>query len=226
MPSILLIEDQPDIAANIWDYFERRGFLMDHAHDGATGLRLAMGRAHDLIVLDLGLPRLDGLDVCRELRVAGSHVPILMLTARDTVHDKVLGFSLGADDYLVKPFAMAELEARIRVLLRRRSGLRSGELVFGELAFAPGTLTVRRAGQAISLTRTQVVILAKLLERAPNLVTHEELIRAVWGERGGDLPALHTHMHALRAAIDKPFALGYITSVRGMGYRLSDDGQT
>lgn len=226
MPSILLIEDQPDIAASIWDYFERRGFLMDHAHDGATGLRLAMARTHDLIVLDLGLPRLDGLDVCRELRQAGSYVPILMLTARDTVQDRVLGFSLGADDYLIKPFAMAELEARIRVLLRRRSGIPSGDLVFGELVFAPGTLTVRRAGQSIPLTRTQVVILSRLMEKAPNLVTHENLIRAVWGERGGDLPALHTHVHALRAAVDKPFTPGYIISVRGMGYRLSLDGQS
>ena len=119
MLRILLIEDQRDIAANIWDFLEFRGFVMDHAADGATGLRMAMDGGYDVIVLDLGLPKLDGLELCRKLREGGRDTPVLMLTARDTLEDKLTGFAQGADDYLVKPFAMKELEARIRALYRR-----------------------------------------------------------------------------------------------------------
>ena len=116
---VLVVEDQHDIAANIWDFLERRGYVVDHAADGETGLARAIAGNHDVIVLDLGLPRLDGLELCRRLREAGHGVPVLMLTARDTLDDKLRGFAEGADDYMVKPFAMTELEARIRVVHRR-----------------------------------------------------------------------------------------------------------
>src|SRR5690606_17423348 len=115
---VLVVEDQADIAANIWDFLERRGYLVDHAADGAAGLARALHGVFDVIVLDLGLPRLDGPELCRRLRDAGHGVPVLMLTARDTLDDKLRGFAEGADDYMVKPFAMRELEARIRVLHR------------------------------------------------------------------------------------------------------------
>src|SRR5689334_12060097 len=114
---LLLVEDQPDIAANVFDFFERRGYVMDHAADGVSGLKLATGLRFDLVILDLGLPRMDGLVLCRRLREANEGVPILMLTARDTLDDKLKGFAEGADDYVVKPFALPELEARVRALL-------------------------------------------------------------------------------------------------------------
>src|SRR4051794_6982300 len=148
MLRILLIEDQRDIAANIWDYLEHHGFVMDHAADGAKGLRMAMEGAYDVIVLDLGLPKMDGLDLCKALREAHRDTPVLMLTARDTLDDKLAGFAQGADDYVVKPFAMKELEARIRAL-HRRGRLQKGELLrVGDLALDPVNLTVERAGQA------------------------------------------------------------------------------
>ena len=114
-----MIEDQHDIAANIWDFLERRGHEVDHCADGVSGLARALGGGFDAIVLDLGLPRLDGLDLCRRLREAGHGVPVLMLTARDTLEDKLRGYAEGADDYLVKPFAMRELDARLQALHRR-----------------------------------------------------------------------------------------------------------
>lgn len=117
---VLLIEDEHDIAANIWDFLERRGHVVDHCADGASGLARALRGGFDVVVLDLGLPRLDGLALCRRLREAGHGVPVLMLTARDTLDDKLRGFAEGADDYLVKPFALPELEVRLRALVRHR----------------------------------------------------------------------------------------------------------
>ncbi len=217
---VLLIEDQRDIAANIWDYLERRGHQVDHATDGEAGLRRALEGPFDLIVLDLGLPRLDGLALCQKLRDAGHDVPVLMLTARDTLDDKLRGFAHGADDYLVKPFSMRELEARIRALHRRGQAAPRECLRAGELRFEPDTLLATRAERSVVLTAAQARILMTLMRAAPGVVSHARLIRAVWGDEGGDRAALHTHMYALRAAIDRGFARALITSVKGLGYRL------
>lgn len=217
---VLIIEDQPDIAANIWDYLERRGYLVDHCADGVGGLARAMHGEFDVIVLDLGLPRLDGLDLCRRLREAGHGVPVVMLTARDTLDDKLRGFAEGADDYLVKPFAMRELEARIRAVHRRRQPA-TPALVVGDLSFDPASLIAARAGRKIPLTRIQGVLLMTLLRNTPNVVTHRRLLDAAWGDGGGMLPALHTQIYELRRLVDKPFAQPLIQSVRGVGYRLA-----
>ena len=165
---VLVIEDQHDIAANIWDFLERRGYEVDHCADGVTGLARAMRGDVDVIVLDLGLPRMDGLDLCRRLRATGNDVPILMLTARDTLDDKLRGFAEGADDYLVKPFAMRELEARIRAV-QRRGPADAGAPAFGDLAYDVGTMTAEREGRRIPLTRLQGAILAALLRDAPRI---------------------------------------------------------
>lgn len=218
--SVLIVEDQRDIAANIWDFLERRGYRVDHCADGASGLARAMQGGFDVIVLDLGLPRLDGLDLCRRLREAGHGVPVLMLTARDTLDDKLRGFAEGADDYLVKPFAMRELEARIRAVHRRRQPATS-ELAVGDLSFDPGSMIATREGRRIPLTRIQGTLLTALLRNAPNVVSHRRLLDAAWGDDGGMLPALHTQMYELRQQIDKPFAQPLIQSVRGIGYRLA-----
>ncbi|MFN7136536.1 MAG: response regulator transcription factor [Thermomonas sp.] len=217
---ILLIEDQHDIAASIWDFLERRGYEMDHCADGASGLARALRGEADVIVLDLGLPRLDGLALCRRLREAGHGVPVLMLTARDTLDDKLRGFAEGADDYLVKPFAMPELEARIRALRRRARPLPEALPAFAGLSYDPRSLTAQREGRRIPLTRLQGALLQALLREAPRIVSHAALIESAW--RGGaDVAALQTQVYELRNAIDKPFGRPLLHAVRGVGYRLA-----
>jgi len=222
MLRILLIEDQRDIAANIWDFLEFRGFVMDHAADGVSGLRMALDGASDVIVLDLGLPKLDGLDLCRALREAGRDTPVLMLTARDTLDDKLAGFAEGEDDYLVKPFAMRELEARIRAL-HRRGHLQHGDVMrVADLSLDPVKLTVERDGQKLTLTRAGFVLLEALMRRSPHVVRHADLAHALWGEGGGDIATLHTHLSVLRSVIDRPFKLQLLHTVHGFGYRIAE----
>ncbi|RZA17369.1 MAG: response regulator transcription factor, partial [Lysobacteraceae bacterium] len=183
---VLVIEDQHDIAANIWDFLERRGYEVDHCADGVAGLAQALKGSFDVIVLDLGLPRLDGLDLCRQMRESGHGVPILMLTARDTLDDKLRGFAEGADDYLVKPFELRELEARIRAVQRRtRHG--GGALSYAGLSYDAATMSATRAGMAIPLPRLQGDILAVLLREAPKVVPHAALLAEAWAEGRGDV---------------------------------------
>ncbi|MBN8717145.1 response regulator transcription factor [Thermomonas sp.] len=217
---ILLIEDQHDIAASIWDFLERRGYEMDHCADGASGLARALRGEADVIVLDLGLPRLDGLALCRRLREAGHGVPVLMLTARDTLDDRLRGFAEGADDYLVKPFAMPELEARLRALRRRAQPMPDDLPTFAGLSYDPRSLTAQREGRRIPLTRLQGALLHALLREAPRIVSHAALIESAW--RGGaDVAALQTQVYELRNAIDRPFGRPLLHAVRGVGYRLA-----
>ena len=216
---VLLVEDQHDIAANIWDFLERRGHEVDHCADGESGLARARLGGFDAIVLDLGLPRLDGLDLCRTLREAGHGVPVLMLTARDTLDDIVRGFEHGADDYMVKPFALRELEARIRALARRGLPHRT-DAGHAPLAYDPGTMTATREGRRIPLTRLQGRLLELLLAESPRIVPHERLLRTAWGVAAGDIRTLHTQMYELRALVDKPFGTPLIKSVRGVGYQV------
>ena len=216
---VLVIEDQHDIAANIWDFLERRGYQVDHCADGASGLARALRDPFDAIVLDLGLPKLDGLDLCRALRQAGHGVPVLMLTARDTLDDTLRGYAEGADDYMVKPFAMRELDARLRTLTRHATQPTQA-LAVGGLHYDPHTMLATRDNQRIALTRLQGALLATLLRNHPNVSTHHSLLRAGWGDEGGDLPALQTQIYELRGLIDRPFAQPMIQSVRGVGYRM------
>jgi DNA-binding response OmpR family regulator len=222
---VLIIEDQRDIAANIWDYLEARGHQVDHAADGAVGLQRALQGGHDVIVLDLGLPRLDGLELCRRLRVADPGVPVLMLTARDTLEDKLRGFAEGADDYMVKPFAMRELEARIHNLHRRTRPAPGGCLEVGGLRYDPATMQVTRGGRTTTLTAAQARLLEALMRSAPAIVPHEALLRAArgGGEARGDAASLHTLVYELRAIVDRPHEHAMIRSVHGVGYRLQDE---
>lgn len=217
---VLIVEDERDIAANIWDYLESRGYMVDHVIDGEQGLARAVEGGFDVIVLDLGLPRLDGLELCRRLRSAGSGVPVLMLTARDTLEDCLSGFEHGADDYVVKPFAMRELEARIRVLHRRASSNDDMPLAHGELSYSPKSMLATRAGRSIPLTVSQGRILSILMRESPNVIRREAMLTAVWGEEGGTYAALHTHVSALRALIDRPFEKPMLQTIHGVGYRL------
>jgi len=220
--SILVIEDNADLAANIADYLEEHGHLVDSALDGVTGLHLAVSQPHDVVVLDLMLPGLDGLSLCRRLRRdAQSPVPVLMLTARATLDDKVAGFAEGADDYLVKPFELRELELRLRALARRAHA--SGNprrLKVADLVFDLDTLAISRAGKAVVLPALPMKILELLMKRSPQVVWRREIEQAVWGDNPPDSDALRVHMHTLRTAIDGPDGVALLHTIRGIGYQL------
>lgn len=220
---ILVIEDNPDIASNIGDYLSDRGNVVDFAGDGITGLHLAVVNDYECIVLDLMLPGMDGLEVCRKLRQeARKHTPVLMLTARDALTQKLAGFETGADDYMVKPFALQELEARIQVLVRRSKPQQARVLQVADLAYNLDTLVVTRQGESIQLNPIALKILQCLMEASPSVVTRQELEMRVWGEELPDSDSLRVHIHTLRAAIDKPFDKPLIQTRHGIGYRLVD----
>jgi DNA-binding response OmpR family regulator len=220
---ILVVEDNPDLAANLVDYLEVRGYVVDTANDGLSGLHLAGTQAFDVILLDLILPGLDGITLCRHLREQiGKATPILMLTARDTLDDKVKGLEAGADDYLIKPFALREVVARIEALARRsQSTVVPQTLRVDDLLFDPATFTVSRAGQAIELPPIPLRLLESLMRASPRVLKREELERAVWGDAPPDSDALRTHLHCLRAAIDKPFNRPLLHTLRGIGWQLA-----
>lgn len=220
--SILLVEDNQDLAANIADYLEAHGYLVDVAMDGVTGLHLAVSQPHDVIVLDLMLPGIDGLTLCRRLRQdARSDVPVLMLTARTTLDDKAAGYREGADDYLVKPFELRELDMRLRALMRRgRSNESLRLLKVGDLQFDLDTLTVERAGHVVNLTAVSLRILEVLMKRSPSVVRRRDIEQAVWGDSPPDSDALRVHMHTLRSAIDLEGHPPLLLTVRGIGYQL------
>ena len=218
---ILIIEDNPDIAANLGDYLEEQGHTVDFAGDGITGLHLAVVNDFDAIVLDLALPGLDGLEVCRKLRdEAGKDTPILMLTARDRLEDKLAGFETGADDYLVKPFALQEVEVRLDALFRRGRRKTVRELNVGNLKYNLDTLTVNRADIDIELNPIGLKLLRCLMEASPNVVSRSDLEKEVWGEEMPDSDSLRVHIHSLRSLIDKPFEEKMIQTRHGIGYRL------
>jgi DNA-binding response OmpR family regulator len=220
---ILVIEDNSDIAANLGDYLEERGHTVDFAADGVTGLHLAVVNDFDAIVLDLNLPGMDGLEVCRKLRQdARKQTPVLMLTARDALESKLDGFEAGADDYLVKPFALQEVDARLTVLLRRGKGPQSRILNVADLEYNLDTLEVRREGRLLQLNPTALKILQSLMESSPSVVTRQELETRVWGEELPDSDSLRVHIHGLRAAVDKPFPKPLIQTRHGIGYRIAD----
>ena len=220
---ILVIEDNPDIASNIGDYLSDRGNVIDFAGDGITGLHLAVVNDYECIVLDLMLPGMDGLEVCRKLRQeARKHTPVLMLTARDALSQKLAGFETGADDYMVKPFALQELEARIQVLVRRSKPQQARILVVADLSYNLDTLVVVRQTKNIQLNPIALKILQCLMEASPSVVTRQELEMRVWGEELPDSDSLRVHIHTLRAAIDKPFDKPLIQTRHGIGYRLVD----
>lgn len=220
---ILVIEDNEDLAANIIEFLSARGHIVDSATDGVTGLHLAVVNHFDAIVLDLMLPGIDGLALCERLRdEADKQTPILMLTARDTIDDKLAGFASGADDYLIKPFSLLELDARLAALGNRGPRRSSHHLKTGSLSLNLDTWQAEREGQPLTLTPTALRLLEVLLRASPKLVRRAELETAIWGDHPPDSEALRTHIHALRAAIDKPFAKAMLQTVPTMGYRLTD----
>tara|TARA_B100001123_G_scaffold120750_1_gene140552 strand:- start:610 stop:1296 length:687 start_codon:yes stop_codon:yes gene_type:complete len=223
--NVLLVEDHLDIAEMVWEYLESKGYVVDYASDGVSGFRLGNTNNYDVIILDIMLPGLDGLDVCQRLREeAHSDVPVLMLTARDTLEEKLSGFDRGADDYLVKPFALEELEARLAALIRRNTdSVAEGNLSVGSLIFNAKTLQVTRDGFEITVSPIGLKILQLLMRRSPRVVPRRDIEREIWGDLPPDSDALRSHMYTLRKVIDKPFGAPLIRTVHGAGFRLTDE---
>ncbi|MFZ3154331.1 response regulator transcription factor [Pseudomonas sp.] len=220
---ILVIEDNRDILANVLDYLQLKGFSVDCAQDGLSGLHLASTGHYDLIVLDIMLPGIDGYQVCKRLREDGqSEVPILMLTARDALDDRLHGLNVGADDYLIKPFALSELVARIEAILRRSQGSRKRQLKVADLLYDLDTLYVSRAGQPLKLNPIGLKLLAVLMQKSPAVVRREVLEEALWGDDCPDSDSLRSHIHQLRQVLDKPFNTELLHTQHGLGYRLAE----
>ncbi|MBI4195718.1 MAG: response regulator transcription factor [Betaproteobacteria bacterium] len=219
---VLIIEDDPAIAANLYDFLEARGHTVDAAADGVTGLHLAVTQRFDGILLDLGLPGMDGMTLARKLREA-AHVdtPILMLTARDTLEDKLRGFEHGADDYLVKPFALKEVEARLVSLHKRHTGKTvSRTLNVGDLSLDPKTLSIRFAGSDVKLPPKCIRLLELLMSDPGRVFSRRELESEVWGDAQETSDTLRSHMHVLRRALTLAGGRDPIETVHGLGYRL------
>ena len=219
---LLITEDNQDLSAELADFFEMQGDTIDTAADGVTGLHLAVVNEYDAIVLDLTLPGMDGLELCRRLRNdAGKWLPVLMLTARDTLADRIKGFEQGADDYLVKPFSLKELKLRLTALTRRTLGIHpSKALQIADLTLIPETREVHRGGKAIELTAIEFQILELLMRQSPRVVTRQNLEYSIWGDMPPEGEALRVHIHHLRQSIDKSFATPLLHTVRGVGYQL------
>jgi len=218
---VLIVEDNIDIAENIADYLDLQGHVTDFAMDGIGGLHLALTQEYDAIILDIMLPGMDGLAFCRKLRQEGEKAtPVLMLTARDTLDDKLEGFDAGADDYLVKPFELEELIARIQALVRRSDHMQRRLLRVGDLELDLGKMQVQRAGRLIELNRACLKILTVLMQASPNVVSRREIEHELWNDMPPDSDALRSHIYTLRKAVDKPFKRQLIQTVHGLGYKL------
>jgi two-component system, OmpR family, response regulator len=222
---ILVVEDDPRMAALLRRGLDRRGHATDLAATGAEALWMAQSVGYEAIVLDVMLPDQDGFDVCAGLRAAEVWVPVLMLTARDAVEDRVAGLDAGADDYLLKPFSFAELEARLRALVRRGAPERPPVLAAGDLRLDPAARRVTRAGVEIELSPKEFDLLELLLRRAGQAVSRYELLEHGWDFAYDNRSnVIDVHVRRLRDKIDRPFKRRSVETIRGVGYRLREDG--
>ncbi|OAJ93260.1 response regulator transcription factor [Vibrio bivalvicida] len=219
---LLLVEDDLDLAKAIVDYLALEDIQCDHASNGLSGLSFAEQGRYDAVILDLNLPKMNGLEVCAKLREQGVDVPVLMLTAKDTLDDKLTGFSKGADDYLVKPFAMEELIIRAQVLSRRRSG-QVNKLCVADLEVNLQTQTVTRANTPLKLSPIGFKLLETLVRASPNTVSREKLMQCVWGDEQPDSNSLKVHMFNLRKAVDNSFETKLIQTIAGRGFALKKE---
>ncbi|MCA0298437.1 response regulator transcription factor [Pseudoxanthomonas mexicana] len=216
---ILLVEDDLSLGEGIRTALRRGAFAVDWVQDGASGLLALRGGGFDLVVLDLGLPRMDGIEVIRQLRAAGDAVPVLVLSARERPADRTLGLDVGADDYLGKPFDTAELLARVRALIRRSAGRANPTLESGPLRLDPATLTARWKGRPLDLTRREFALLRVLMEQRGRPMARDAIQRHLYGwDADVASNAVDVHVHQLRRKLEP----GIIRTVRGLGYALGD----
>lgn len=223
---ILIVEDNVAISKNIAAFFESKNILLDFAYDGVQACHLALNDFYHVVVLDIAMPKMDGLTVCKQLREKSErHIPIIMLTARDSLDDKLTGFAQGADDYLTKPFALEELYVRCLALAQRHMLNQPKVLSLGEgvqrLTLDSTTKKVIRNNQNIHLQPIPFAILQALMEAHPRAITRSELCQRIWGEEQTSSDALRSHLYQLRKAIDKPFDHAVIKTIHGVGFGLS-----
>ncbi len=219
---LLVIEDNRQLVANLFDYFESRGHVLDVAPDGVTGLHLAVSQPYDALILDWMLPRMEGPEVLRRLRADhGSEVPVIMLTARDELPDKIAGFRAGADDYLTKPFALPELEVRLEALMVRAKGRNPRKVLeVSDLKLDLATLEAQRDGKPLHLYPACRKLLEVLMRASPGAVTRQQLEFALWGDELPDGDLLRSHVYELRRSVDGPFQQKLIHTLPRVGYRL------
>ena len=221
---ILIIDDDPDIHDLLYATLDEEQYILDAANDGPSGLNLATANEYDAIILDINLPGMDGFSVCAALRDrARISTPVLMLTSRSEIEDRITGLDRGADDYLPKPFAVEELQARLRAMTRRGRPVLGNRLCVADLELDLETKTASRDGREIPLAPIHIKILAMLMREAPNLVSRGKLEAEIWGDEPPDSDALRAHIYALRSAIDKPFGKKLLQTVPKLGYRLVAD---
>jgi two-component system, OmpR family, alkaline phosphatase synthesis response regulator PhoP len=225
--TILLVEDEKGLVVTLTDRLSAEGYQVSHAGDGAMGERMATERQFDVILLDVMLPHKNGFDVVRDLRKRGVATPVLMLTARGQVNEKVVGLKLGADDYLTKPFEMIELLARIESLLRRpayspAAGPSSGSYSFGPFRIDFGTMELTRDGRAIGLSAREFQLLSYFVEHRATVLTREVILNEVWGyDSMPTTRTIDTHVTWLRQKLeDNPRLPRYILTVHGFGYKF------
>jgi DNA-binding response OmpR family regulator len=223
---ILVVEDNHRLNSSLQMNLAHEGYSVDTAYDGQEGQDIAELTPYDLIILDILLPKKDGLEVCRELRRRRIHTPILLLTARDSVDDRVRGLDCGADDYLVKPFAMRELLARLRALLRRKHPYTNGRLEMGDLVVDPITHTVEREGRSIDLTPKEFALLEYFMYHPNQVVTREMIEQHIWNyDFECSSNVIDVYVRRLRRKIDHPFEVKLLTTIRGIGYQLASPRQ-
>lgn len=220
---ILIIEDDLAIAANLYDFLESRGHTADAAVNGIAGLHLAVTQRFDAILLDLGLPGMNGMTLCRKLRQESQiDTPILMLTARDTLDDKLAGFEQGADDYLVKPFALKEVEARLLAMHKRHVGkVANRKLEFDKLSYDPKTFSILFDNQIVKIPPKCIRLLALMMSEPGRVFSREELELEAWEDVQETSDTLRSHMHILRRALSKAGGYDPIETVHGLGYCLT-----
>jgi len=223
----LIIEDNPDIAGNIGDYLELHGHIVDFASDGVMGLNLATEHTFDAIILDINMPRMDGFEVCRQLRDQYQlDTPVLMLTARGSLADKTTGFELGAWDYLVKPFELKELLMRLDALKLRQSPNRGRILRVGDLSMNLDKWQAERDGKILDLHRASLQILEVLMRASPNAVSRQDIEFVLWGDHPPSSDPLRSHMYELRRELDRPFDWKMLKTMRGIGFALTAEENT
>jgi two-component system response regulator MprA len=222
---ILLVEDDPKVADLVRWELDQQGYAVEVAHDGESGLAWARRDAPDLLILDVVLPRLSGLEICRQLRAEGDTVPILMLTGRDAVPDRVAGLDAGADDYLVKPFAMEELVARVRALLRRHLPPSDGQVLrLADLTMNTATREVRRGRRLLNLTAREFDLLELFLRHPRQVLTRDVIHDHVWGYGfGGESNVIEVYVRYVRAKLEAGGESRLLQTVRGVGYVLRED---
>ena len=221
---ILIVEDDQRLARQLKKGLDEQGHVVTLAFDGPAGLEAARQGRFDVLVLDVMLPRLDGFQIVRQLRNAGSKSPVLMLTARDSAEDIVVGLDAGADDYLTKPFALKVLLARIRALARRKDVEPRMRLQIGDVVLDPAQRVVKRAGSPVALTRTEFVLLETLMRNSGRVVTRDRLIEAVWGnEREVESNTLDVYVRQLRTKIEPAGSRRLIQTIRGVGYTMREE---